>query len=415
MCIESSHVFRKFADDQDGQFSIMFALLAFPLMASIGLAVDYTQLSTQRSNLQNANDAAALYAAKFNLENDILPTPQETRDYIQTNFELTVALPQLSKNGTEVSVQTDALVDTNFMQALGVSDNKVSVLSKADLSFSAILEFALVVDVTGSMGWGDRMPALKRASKDFIKVLWKERQKGADIRGSIVPFSQYVNVGTNNVNESWVNLVGDTDQYAWEGCVGSRPSSSNLIDGGNAPFPGIVNPRNDAGSDINYCARNAVQPITDNRGALESTIAQLSPYGNTYIADGVMWGARTLSPMKPFAGAKEWEHDGKDVIKTLVVMTDGDNTRGPNPAGVYHDQGASVADRETRDACAYVKSEGYVVYTVTFGNNIRNSTKELMEGCASSPAQYYDASSSGALVDAFEAIAKDLLQLRLSY
>lgn len=414
MCIESTHVFRKFANDQDGQFSIMFALLAFPLMASVGIAVDYSQLSTQRSDLQNANDAAALYAAKFHLENEYLPTPQATRDYIQTNFELTVSLPQLSINDTEVTVQTDAFVKTNFMQALGIASNKLDIISKADLSFTAILEFALVVDVTGSMGQGDKMSGLKQASKDFIKVLWKEKNKGADISGSIVPFSQYVNVGKKYINESWINLVGNTDQYAWEGCVGSRPSSSNLIDGGNTPFPGIVNPQNDAGWDTNYCPPTELQEITGDQGQLVSTIAQLTPYGNTYIADGIMWGARTLSPEPPFTGAKGWKYKGKDVMKTIVVMTDGDNTRGPNPAGVYHDEGSSYADKQTQEACNYVKNEGYVVYTVTFGNGIRNSTKELMQGCASSPDQYYDASSSGALVKAFEDIAKSLLQLRLS-
>lgn len=54
----------KFADSQSGNFAIMTALLAIPLIGAMGLAVDYSAALSNRSVMQDAADSAALATVK---------------------------------------------------------------------------------------------------------------------------------------------------------------------------------------------------------------------------------------------------------------------------------------------------------------------------------------------------------------
>ncbi|WP_191252209.1 TadE/TadG family type IV pilus assembly protein [Kordiimonas sediminis] len=65
--------------------------------------------------------------------------------------------------------------------------------------------------------------------------------------------------------------------------------------------------------------------------------------------------------------------------------------------------------------CSGMKSDNIVIYTVTFGSGATDtSLQNLYQGCASDPAKYFHAPSALELENAFEAIANDLSNLRLS-
>ena len=68
---------------------------------------------------------------------------------------------------------------------------------------------------------------------------------------------------------------------------------------------------------------------------------------------------------------------------------------------------------KTADVCENIKDEGIRLYTITF--KVSNSaTQALMEECATSPALYFDSPSNEQLEVVFQAIARDLSNLRLS-
>ena len=50
--------------DTSGNFGLAFGVLAVPVLVAGGLAVDYVGMSVERSELQNAADAAALAVAR---------------------------------------------------------------------------------------------------------------------------------------------------------------------------------------------------------------------------------------------------------------------------------------------------------------------------------------------------------------
>ena len=48
----------RFRRDRAGQTAITFGLAAIPMLLMTGAAIDYSRAATQRSNLQQASDAA---------------------------------------------------------------------------------------------------------------------------------------------------------------------------------------------------------------------------------------------------------------------------------------------------------------------------------------------------------------------
>ncbi len=73
------------------------------------------------------------------------------------------------------------------------------------------LNLALALDNTGSMSSSGKMTALKEAAHNLLNTLKKAEKTPGDIKVSIVPFAVDVNVGTANVDASWI----DWDE--WDG------------------------------------------------------------------------------------------------------------------------------------------------------------------------------------------------------
>src|SRR5258708_11342038 len=67
------------------------------------------------------------------------------------------------------------------------------------------MRVAMVLDNTGSMADNGKMPAMQKAAKDMIDQLSAFDKTAGDVYISIVPFTKDVNVGTSNVNESWIS------------------------------------------------------------------------------------------------------------------------------------------------------------------------------------------------------------------
>lgn len=191
------------------------------------------------------------------------------------------------------------------------------------------------------------------------------------------------------------------------------------------------NARVSGGNPNRSCTTTPITPMTNDRRTLENAIRAMNASGNTNIPNGIGWGVRVLSPQAPFTGGAEY--GDRDTLKAMVILTDGDNVmRGGNGVfaseyGAYgyvptnrlgvstssSSQLSDALDDRTAAACQYAREQGIRVYTITFQVN-SSSTRELMENCASHPSLYFDSPSSSALREAFNLIAGDLSNLRLS-
>ncbi|MFH1158632.1 MAG: TadE/TadG family type IV pilus assembly protein [Pseudomonadota bacterium] len=173
-----------------------------------------------------------------------------------------------------------------------------------------------------------------------------------------------------------------------------------------------------SGNPNTNCPATPVLPLTNDQAALQSKINALATQGNTYSHLGMVWGWRIVSPDFPFSEAAAY--DDRRWSKTVILMTDGDNTIN----SVYSGEGApgspwvstTVAQQNSKFAqvCANMKAEGIRIYTITFQSGINAETKSFYRNCATNSNMYYDAPSSQSLIDAFQNIADQLSQLHIT-
>jgi Flp pilus assembly protein TadG len=220
-----------------------------------------------------------------------------------------------------------------------------------------------------------------------------------------------------NYNETSVWKPEIVNNYPWLGCVGSRKYPLNIKDEkyDTDKVPGLAELQS------SVCGMTTITPLTKDKNTLTTAISALKAAGSTYIPAGLTWGIRLLSNQEPYDQAMTTtelnERGGK---RFLVLMTDGDNTVAPKTATAQkHDNTTyatanALANKYTAEGCTYAKSMGITVYTVSFGKTVNATTKDMLQKCASNPANYFDASAGDDLAAAFEAIAQGILKLYVS-
>lgn len=404
--------FRAFLRDRkEGNFTMMFALLSLPLLAAVAFTVDYNNMLRVRGQLQNATDAATLYAARYYELNKSLPPQSEILDFLMSNSDFgTIVIKDYDYADNQVVLDTKVTYTPYIMSAVVQQDYSLGVHSAAFVSKDTRVEVALVLDNTGSMASSGKIQGLKVAATNFTNTLFDATKATVAVRIGVVPFAQYVNVGMGNRNAAWMDVPADTNSLHWNGCVGSRGSATDKLaltdDTPSVLFPGIMNAT---------CPKPLL-PLSSSRTDVLAKVSAMNASGMTYIADGVMWGLRLLTPVAPFTEAVDPATVDAEVHKIMVVMTDGENTRAPNLPNSPDHNGTSQsrADTWTQQACTYASQQGIEIYTVTYGTQVPISAKNLMKRCASNPANFYDAANTSKLDEVFQEIATNLTRLRLT-
>lgn len=213
---------------------------------------------------------------------------------------------------------------------------------------------------------------------------------------------------------SWQSCNGYTQQgtyqscpspvnHTWNGCVGSRNLPTDV--GPNADLADSTNP---IPALLDYWCSAPLQRLTSNQTLVQTAINNLTAAGETYIAPGLLWGWRTLSPNTPYADGAAYNSRTR---KYIVLMTDGFNTHSPN----YPDhEGANTTDANnlTAQTCAAVKAKGIKIFTVAF--QVTDTTiKSILQNCASASTAYFDSTSAADLQTAFQSIGNAITQVRI--
>lgn len=391
----------------DGNISILFGLLAVPLLIAGGMAVDIARSAQAKTIIQEAADAALLRAARLKSENPGLTDAALTARAREIFDAATRGLAGVTIAGFKLvhdggsdtySLRVDGGIATTLIGVAGFQSLDVGAVSEVSLGPPPYIEVAMALDNTGSMNTNNKIGALRDAASDLVETLFAS---GTEVKVGLVPFAQYVNVGASNAGATWLQAP----PAGWTGCVGSRAFPSNTEDADYATkavpaINGVVCPA-------------PIQPLTDDKAALLTSIAGMKADGWTYIAEGVAWGARVLSPGAPFTGglaASEVQKRGG--IKALIVLTDGENTKAPTYP--LHDSAdRALADDLTRRACAEAKKNGVVIYTIAFDVD-DPGVRGLLEDCGATPANYFEPSNAKELSAVFARIAASLRNLSLS-
>ncbi len=407
-----------FRSDTGGNFAITLAVCALPLFLSAGLALDYSSAYMFRERLQNAVDAATLAAGRDITRLNDNELRALVMDFINSNLtqgdldKVDSYKIDIDRTKLAVKVTADARMPANFAPLVGIKSLDYEVMASIKASSTGI-EAVLVLDNTRSMASNGKIISLKKASRSFVDTMMELNKTDPDlVRIAVVPFADYVNVGTDNEKASWIDVPssrrmgwGRTSQ--WKGCVGSRAYPLNLKDSDyDTPVPGL--------NDVD--CPSGITPLTDNKTLLKQQINAFEPNGYTYIPAGLSWGYRVLTSNAPFdQGLTKKQAEERRIKKAVILMTDGENTVS-QPYGSAHHNGydRNQSDAWTAEMCNAIKADDIVVFTMTFGTSVPARTKALIKACASSPENYFDASNGDSLNDAFADVASSLSKLYLT-
>lgn len=502
MISKTGRVMRRVLRERGGNVAITFAVTIIPTLAGIGAAVDYSNALRIRAKLQGAVDGAALAAViqgddassnsdainaawqqAFNqcgeMGSDVwswimclinsyqaaMATSSASNiatAHVKAAFGAPTgtATPTVSVNSDSngvVNVYASTVQQTNVMKFFGQSAITIGANAQA-MRGSGKVEVALVLDTTGSMS-GEKLTGMKSAATTLITTLFAIPNSSSRVKAAIVPFAQYVNIGTASKGANWLSGSEDLTvpvaahcdtsypnatysnpytvhqtcyndgapydcsytayanvnygtavstcypassyTYRWYGCVGSRNYPLDLSAAVNAanPVPAFRD---------TWCSATLTR-LTNTSYTLYNAISSLTASGETYIPAGLLWGWRTLSPSLPFAdGAAQTP----TLQKSLVLMTDGANTLSPNYP--YH-YGSDVATTNTLTAqtCSNIKADNIRIYAVAFA--VTDPTiKNILRNCATTTENFYDAANVTDLTAAFAKIGQEITAVRLS-
>ena len=438
---------KRFLTERNGAVLPLFGVMVILLIVIAGIAVDVSRSVNAREKLSYALDAAAL-AVATDLSTSIM-TNDEIETALEDSFTANLAGAEFLDEAIEnltfsvdsdegvIEVASSATLNNYFIDIGGYMKDHLgpetfAFGTSSQVSYSRYnVELTLVVDVTGSMS--GEINDLKDASEAVVDILIPEGTTDGKVKISVVPYSVGVNLG----DYAETATGGLSTRCATERSGSLQYSDASYSSGTMGDGSGTYRSQD--------CSDSEIQPLTDNRNTLLSAISALETDGYTAGQTGIGWGWYTLSPnwsdLWP-ADSAPASYSDDEVLKFALIMTDGDfNTHydlesltteqcetkksngryngtcyeGTNDYWLEKSQWGYSGKSSTRARalCDQMKSEEIQMYTVYFGTNNSSDGARVMQACADD-GNYYQASSSSALIGAFANIAKKIQQIYLS-
>ncbi len=420
-----------FLRDTRGGIAPLLALTILPLLASVGVAVDFSRINDARTSMQTALDSTALMLSKTAASQTASELQSAASSYFNallTSKDLidpAVSATYTSTGGSKVVLDATANVKTDFMNIFGYDQVAVKTTSTSEWG-NTRLRVALVLDNTGSMAQDSKMTALKTAAQNLLAQLQKAASDPADVYVSVIPFNKDVNLDPANASQSWLRWdlwdaqngsckdAWGHDQSqcennggtwtpaghsTWNGCITDRDQNYDTTN--DAPLAGgTLYPAEQYSS-----CPEATMGLSNDWTVLANKITAMQPAGNTNQAIGLQVGWQTLTQSPFTVPAKDPNYKYSQVI---ILLTDGLNTQ---------DRWywwASQIDAREQTTCDNIKAAGITIYTVQV-NTGGDPTSTLLQNCASSSNKFFLLTSADAIVSTFNQIGTALTNLRLAH
>lgn len=431
--------------DSSGTVAILFGLCTLILSMFVGLALDSSRAYNVSSRVQAALDAAALAGAKaMDVEGATAASIQEAAkrffdSYVPRIDAADVGLANFRTTPDWSTSTVVAEVDVSMSSIFGAVSqgaSKMNFTPAAQVSYKALkIELSLVVDLTGSMcdappavtdppcTSGAKLDALKLAANDMVDALFESDPNVGAVKIALVPYSASVNAG------GYAAAV--SDGASTDGCVVERSgaaATTNAIANSSAP----LGTSNTGAAYFYSCVPTEVVPLTElsnsgQRTAFKAAINNLRATGGTAGHIGLAWGWYLLSPEwnSIWPGNPARAYDSKNVIKAVVLMTDGDfnisyanggeSIAWPDPLA-SDPTAVGSSGHQALALCDAMRNAGsedrnIKIYTVAF--QAPPVAEAMLKQC-SGVDNYYDTTSSSQLNAAFKDIVKRLNSLRVT-
>lgn len=208
---------RRFRQDRSGNFTVVAGVAMSVLALAVGYGVNVAQVYNVRTNLVASLDAA-LTSAGRDISTGVIKENEAAKTikaFLLANGDPSVnngdnkimLVEPVTINRTAKTITATAFVDVDAFLPLFGQSNRTRVTTTAATIYSNVqVEVAMMLDVTGSMGWQGtsfngrpqtKLQNLQAAAKNAVDNLLSRNQPGIDprVRVAIIPYSQSVNSG----------------------------------------------------------------------------------------------------------------------------------------------------------------------------------------------------------------------------
>jgi len=229
----------------------------------------------------------------------------------------------------------------------------------------------------------------------------------------------FTNGDGNLTTHSYSNCV--TERLGGQRDTDAAPTASSRV---GFHYPAF----NSTAGAPSACLSSPIRPLSSSAATIKTNIDNLATNGVTAGQIGIAWGWYMVSPnfstLWPTAAAGPY--NSAKTLKAVIIMTDGE-FNAPYCNGVISDgygANSNVSNEcapnngepfaQSRALCNAMKAQGIIVYTVGFQITAGAPSDTLLRYCASTAKGYFNANSGAALSEAFAAIGRDIIQLRIS-
>lgn len=422
----------RFRTDRRGSVTILFALSALVLIVIAGGSIDFVRAVHARNQLQVAADSAAIAAARvWQMENDLAAAENKALAHYNENkpADLLNEVPTFTPDvasGT-FAIQATAEVPTPFLSLVGIVTYHIGVAARARVHPGIPVEIALMLDATQAMA-GPKLQSLQAAATRFVDMVLASQDGRGLLRIALAPYAEGVRpgdpyyeyvVGTPAATTRFDDINGNRQTYRKSDCTAERTGPEAFT--AAAPLePDKLIAIYTRNGQCTPDAGNPVTPLTSNKSALTTAIADLRAGGLNGGHLGVAWTWYLLSP----DWSAVWPISSEprpygSVQKVAVLMTDGGWEVAYDASGVAtRDSGRNpnngASDAYSRQLCDNIKAAGITIYAVGF--DLKESRAiENMRDCASDGSKFYNAISGDELQLVYQDIATQIGRVHLTY
>ncbi len=323
------------------------------------------------------------------------------------------------------------------------------------------VEISMVLDISGSMGSGNKMSNLRDAASTFVDAVINDSTTDL-VSVSIVPYSEHVSAGPDlmaqfdvDINNPYSHCI----EFSESDFNSAKMDKSKTYDqvqhfqwGYNGYSNDVSNPVCPIGEHEDIVA------FSQNVSDLKNKINKLEARGSTSIFAGMKWAVGLLDPdfqelNENLANdgvtdtafvARPAAYDDYETLKTVVLMTDGQNHYSYRINDNYYATASHAAhwsrynlnwylnryvrsnqhnnfkylkywpdygDTLLDSICDAAKEKNVVIWSIGF--EVTDASADVMENCASSPSHFFRVEGVE-IKEAFSAIARQINQLRLT-
>lgn len=367
--------------DRNGNFAIMFALLAPLLLAAASISIDFSKMMGTKTRLAAIADSAALAASSAMADQGLSETEAKAlalryvdaqlgttiaRDGNTSNQSAVIKIVDTPNGGSAHTYNVALLLGyrvplSGLSQLIGVDEQMISASSTSESATESLgaVSMYFVLDRSGSMDEDtDTLAAASNGCATSSNKSGKNKSNSSCKKATYLTKMEALKIAVENF-ASQLDDVDPDHKYVRTGGVSfnSYAQSESPMSWGTSNIVKYVNALTATGG-------------TESSGAMDDAYQTLKTTNEDNYHKN---------------------KSGQTPTKYIIFMTDGDNN-------------SYWSDWFTESTCDDAKKKDIEIFTIAFMAPSRG--QQLLNYCATDASHYFDAADANGLFDAFEKIGQ---------